>query len=77
MEKIIELIQKTASSAVIEENKILTITVEPKEAHVLFATLYNNENLPFDFLKYLIGKDLGENLEVEYLVSSSKNSAVE
>ncbi|MDR2684178.1 MAG: NADH-quinone oxidoreductase subunit D, partial [Prevotellaceae bacterium] len=71
MEKIKQIIQQTAKSAVIEENKIFTVTAEPKEARALLAALYSNEALPFDYLKYLTGKDNGETLGVEYLLSSS------
>jgi NADH-quinone oxidoreductase subunit C/D len=77
MEKIKQIIAQTAKTALIEENRILTVTVEWRQAHTLLKTLYENKELPFDYLKYLIGKDLGEELGVEYLVSSSINPAVD
>ena len=71
MEKIKELILNTVPEAVIEQKQKLTVTVEPKKLHLLAKTLRDNAALPFDFLVYLIGMDRGEELGVNYLLSSS------
>ena len=71
MEKIKELILNTVPEAVIEQKQKLTVTVEPNKLHLLAKTLRDNAALPFDFLVYLIGMDRGEELGVNYLLSSS------
>jgi len=77
MENIKKLILSVVSEAVIEDNKILTVTVEPKKLHLLAKTLRDNAALPFDFLVKLIGMDWGEKLGVIYLLSSSKDLSKE
>ena len=73
MKDIKELILHAVSDAVIEEKQKLTVTVEPKQLHPLMQALYNNKDLPFDYLISLIGMDWGEKLGVIYLLSSSKD----
>jgi NADH-quinone oxidoreductase subunit C/D len=73
MENIKKLILNTVKGAVIEEKQKLTVTVEPKELHPLVKALYDNAELPFDFLVKLIGMDWGEKLGVIYVLSSSKD----
>jgi len=77
MEKIKELILSTVSDAVIEQKQKLTVTVEPNKLHLLAKTLRDNTALPFDFLVYLIGMDRGEQLGVNYLLSSSTDLSKE
>ena len=77
MENIKKLILNTVKDAVIEDNKILTVTVEPNELHLLAKTLRDNSALPFDFLVKLIGMDWGEKLGVIYLLSSSTDLSKE
>ena len=77
MEKIKELILKTVVDAVIEEKKILTVTVEPDKLHLLAKTLRDNSETQFDYLVKLIGMDWGEKLGVIYLLSSSKDLSKE
>ncbi|MFZ4724650.1 MAG: NADH-quinone oxidoreductase subunit D [Paludibacter sp.] len=77
MENIKKLILSTVKEAVIEDKKILTVTVEPNELHLLAKTLRDNKALPFDFLVKLIGMDWGEKLGVIYLLSSSTDLSKE
>jgi len=77
MEKIKELILATVPEAVIEQKQKLTVTVEPNKLHLLAKTLRDNASLPFDFLVYLIGMDRGEELGVNYLLSSSTDLSKE
>jgi NADH-quinone oxidoreductase subunit C/D len=77
MEKIKELILTTIPQAVIEQKQKLTVTVEPDKLHLLAKTLRDNTVLPFDFLVYLIGMDRGEDLGVNYLLSSSTDLSKE
>jgi len=77
MEKIKELILSTVSDAVIEQKQKLTVTVEPNKLHLLAKTLRDNAALPFDFLVFLIGVDRGEQLGVNYLLSSSTDLSKE
>ncbi|MDD2284499.1 MAG: NADH-quinone oxidoreductase subunit C [Paludibacter sp.] len=59
-----------------EEGEILKIKVSPKELRSIIDFLYHYKNLPFNFLKYMIGTDEGETLRVSYILSSSVNPAV-
>ncbi|MCE5330561.1 MAG: NADH-quinone oxidoreductase subunit D [Bacteroidales bacterium] len=77
MEKIKKIILNIFADAVFEEKDKLTVTVNPKELHELIRTLHANEELPFDYLVYLIGMDWGEKLGVVYLLSSSKDPSKE
>lgn len=77
MKNIKELILQAVSDAVIEEKQKLTVTVEPKQLHSLMLALYNNTELPFDYLISLIGMDWGEKLGVIYLLTSSKDLSQE
>ena len=77
MENIQKLILNTVPEALIEDKKILTVTVEPNKLHLLAKTLCENTSLPFDFLVKLIGMDWGEKLGVIYLLSSSKDLSKE
>jgi len=77
MENIKKVILNAVKEAVIEDNKILTVTVEPNKLHLLAKTLLENTALPFDFLVKLIGMDWGEKLGVIYLLSSSKDVSKE
>lgn len=77
MEKIKKIILNIFADAVFEEKDKLTVTIHPKELHELIKTLHNNEELPFDYLVYLIGMDWGEKLGVIYLLSSSKDPSKE
>jgi len=77
MENIKKVILSAVSDAVIEDNKILTVTVEPNKLHLLAKTLRDNAAMPFDFLVKLIGMDWGEKLGVIYLLSSSKDVSKE
>jgi NADH:ubiquinone oxidoreductase 49 kD subunit 7 len=73
MKDIKEIVLTIASDAVIEEKQRLTVTVEPGVLHPLIEALYNNEELPFDYLISLTGMDWEEKLGVIYLLSSSKD----
>ena len=77
MEKIKKLILDTVKDAVIEEKQKLTITVTSDKLHLLAKTLRDNAALPFDVLVYLIGMDRGEELGVNYLLSSSTDLSKE
>lgn len=77
MENIKNIILNAVPEAVIEDKKILTVTVESDKLHHLAKTLRYNAELPFDFLVQLTGVDRGETLGVNYLLSSSKNVSVE
>jgi len=77
MEKIKQIIKDTIKDAVFDDKEKLTITVGPKDLHPLLKTLRRNEELPFDYLVYLIGMDWGEKLGVIYLLSSSKDPSKE
>ena len=77
MEKIKQIIKDTIKEAVFDDREKLTITVEPKDLHPLLKTLHGNNELPFDYLVYLIGMDWGEKLGVIYLLSSSKDPSKE
>ena len=77
MENIKKLIFSTVKEAVIEDKKILTVTVEPNKLHLLAKTLRYNAAMPFDFLVKLIGMDWGEKLGVIYLLSSSTDLSKE
>lgn len=77
MEKIKKIILNIFADAVFEEKDKLTVTVDPRELHELIKTLHDNEELPFDYLVYLIGMDWGEKLGVIYLLSSSQDTSKE
>lgn len=77
MEKIKNLILSIAPEAVIEEKQLLTVSVAKDKFYALAKALRYNEELPFDFLVQLTGVDRGEELGVNYLLSSSKNVAKE
>jgi len=77
MENIKKVILSAVKEAVIEDKKILTVTVEPNKLHLLAKTLRDNAAMPFDFLVKLIGMDWGEKLGVIYLLSSSKDLSKE
>ena len=77
MEKIKELILSTVSDAVIEQKQKLTVTVEPNKLHLLAKTLRDNKAISFDLLVFLIGVDRGEQLGVNYLLSSSTDLSKE
>lgn len=77
MENIKKVILNAVPEAVIEDKKILTITVEPNKLHLLAKTLRDNAALPFDFLVKLIGMDWGEKLGVIYMLSSSNDLSKE
>jgi len=77
MKDIKEVILEAVNNAVIEEKQKLTVTVEPKQLHSLLEALYNNPELPFDYLISLIGMDWGEKLGVIYLLSSTKDLSKE
>jgi len=77
MEKIKELILSTVSDAVIEQKQKLTVTVEPNKLHLLAQTLRDNKAISFDLLVFLIGVDRGEQLGVNYLLSSSTDLSKE
>jgi NADH-quinone oxidoreductase subunit C/D len=77
MENIKKLILNTITDAVIEDKKILTVTVEPNKLHLLAKTLRDNAAMPFDFLVKLIGMDWGEKLGVIYLLASSTDLSKE
>ncbi len=77
MENIKKLILDTVNEAVIEDSQKLTVTVEPDKLRPLVKALYNYEELPFDFMVFLIGMDWGEKLGVIYMFSSSKDVSKE
>lgn len=77
MENIKKLILSTVPTAVIEDKQKLTVTVSSDKLHLLAKALYDNTELPFDFLVKLIGVDRGEELGVNYLISSSKDPSKE
>jgi len=77
MENIKKVILNTVPEAVIEDKKILTVTVEPNKLHQLAKALRDNAALPFDMLVKLIGMDWGEKLGVIYLLSSSTDLSKE
>jgi NADH-quinone oxidoreductase subunit C/D len=77
MENIKKVILNTVSEAVIEDKKILTVTVEPNKLHQLAKALRDNTALPFDMLVKLIGMDWGEKLGVIYLLASSTDLSKE
>jgi len=77
MENIKKVILSAVKEAVIEDKKILTVTVEPDKLHLLVKTLRDNAELQFDYLVNLIGMDWGEKLGVIYLLSSSKDLSKE
>ena len=77
MEKIKKIILNIFADAVFEEKDKLTVTVDPQKLHELIKTLHDNEELPFDYLVYLIGMDWGEQLGVIYLLSSSQDTSKE
>ena len=77
MEKIKNLILSTVPEAVIEEKQPLTVTVASDKLHALAKALRHNEELPFDFLVFLTGVDRGEELGVNYLLSSSTDVSKE
>jgi len=77
MENIKKVILNTVPEAVIEDKKILTVTVEPNKLHQLAKALRDNTALPFDMLVKLIGMDWGEKLGVIYLLASSSDLSKE
>ncbi|MFA5044750.1 MAG: NADH-quinone oxidoreductase subunit C [Paludibacter sp.] len=77
MENIKKVILSAVKEAVIEDKKILTVTVEPDKLHLLAKTLRDNAELQFDYLVKLIGMDWGEKLGVIYLLSTSKDLSKE
>lgn len=77
MTDIQHIITTAAPDAVIEEKEKLTVTVEPKQLHTLIKALYENKELPFDYLISLIGMDWEDKLGVIYLLSSSKDMSKE
>ncbi|GAB6010995.1 NADH-quinone oxidoreductase subunit D [Viscerimonas tarda] len=77
MENIKNIILKTVPEAVIEEKQKLTVTVGPEKLHILAKTLRYNAGFPFDFLVQLTGVDRGEELGVNYLLSSSHDVSKE
>lgn len=77
MENIKNLILNTVPEAVIEDKKVLTVTVESDKLYLLAKTLRYNAEFPFDFLVQLTGVDRGETLGVNYLLSSSKDVSAE
>ena len=77
MENIKKVILNTVPEAVIEDKKILTVTVEPNKLHQLAKALRDNAALPFDMLVKLIGMDWGEKLGVIYLLASSTDLSKE
>lgn len=77
MENIKKVVLDAANDAVIEEKQKLTVTVAPKQFHTLIKALYNNKDLPFDYLINIIGMDWGETLGAMYHFSSSKDMSKE
>ncbi len=72
-----DLILNIVPDAVIEEKQKLTVTVAPKQFRPLVKALYENKDLPFDYLISLIGMDWEDKLGVIYLFSSSKDMSKE
>lgn len=77
MENIKKVVLDAVNDAVIEEKQKLTVTVAPKQFHTLIKALYNNKELPFDYLINIIGMDWGETLGAMYHFSSSKDMSKE
>jgi NADH-quinone oxidoreductase subunit C/D len=77
MENIKKLILSTVADAVIEQKQKLTVTVAWDKLHLLAKTLRDNAELPFDMLVFLTGVDRGEELGVNYLLSSSTDVSKE
>lgn len=77
MKDIQQVISESASDVVIEEKQKLTVTVAPEQAHSLIKVLYDNGDLPFDYLISLTGMDWEDKLGVIYLLSSSKDLSKE
>jgi len=77
MEKIKQLIVDSFPEIIFEEKEKLTVKVAPADLRRLIKILYDNKDLPFDYLVYLIGMDWGEQLGVIYLLSSSKDISKE
>jgi NADH-quinone oxidoreductase subunit C/D len=77
MKDIKKLILDTVKDAVIEEKQKLTVTVDPKELHLLVKILRDNAELSFDVLVSLTGMDRGDELGVNYLLASSKDLSKE
>ncbi len=77
MENIKKVVLDAANDAVIEEKQKLTVTVAPKQFYTLIKALYNNKELPFDYLINIIGMDWGETLGAMYHFSSSKDMSKE
>lgn len=77
MENIKKVVLDAVNDAVIEEKQELTVTVAPKQFHTLIKALYNNKELPFDYLINIIGMDWGETLGAMYHFSSSKDMSKE
>ncbi len=77
MEQIQKLIKEQFPDIDTEEGDILKIRVTPKQLRPVIDALYHYKNLPFDFLKYMIGTDEGEILRVSYILSSSVNPAAD
>ncbi|NLO69435.1 MAG: NADH-quinone oxidoreductase subunit D [Porphyromonadaceae bacterium] len=77
MSNIQDIILNAVPEALIEEKQKLTVTVEPKQLHPLVKALYENKDLPFDYLISLIGMDWEDKLGVIYLFSSSKDMSQE
>lgn len=75
MENIKKVILNAIPEAVIEDKKILTVTVEPNKLHLLAKIL--RDNAAFDFLVKLIGMDWGEKLGVIYMLSCSTDLSKE
>lgn len=73
MKDIKEVIKEAVGDAVIEEKQLLTVTVEPKQLHPLIEKLYNNTDLPFDYLISMTGVDWEEKMGVIYQLSASKD----
>ncbi|MEN9920019.1 MAG: hypothetical protein RL662_2455 [Bacteroidota bacterium] len=77
MENIKNIILKVVPEAIIEENKILTVTVQHDMLHPLAKALRYHAELPFDYLAQLTGMDRGEDLGVNYLLASSLDMSKE
>jgi NADH-quinone oxidoreductase subunit C/D len=77
MENIKSIILNAVPDAVIEENQILTATVDYGKLHHLATALRYNAELPFDILEQLTGVDRGETLGVNYLLTSSRDMSKE
>lgn len=77
MENIKKLILETVPEAIIEEKQKLTVTVDYTKLRHLAKKLRYNPELPFDYLAMLTGVDRGDELGVNYFLSSSKDMAKE